>query len=137
MFPTQHLLCLTIVTLSLLVFTIHAKEETSQHKRRDMVVDTVDDSNTTTTTQKIPSILDELLNWQIPDLTQGDPSIATPKQFTASCNMLCSVGWEEDITASTFTKIKKLRCNTANLLPIEFAPSECDPDTGTCSRVLE
>jgi hypothetical protein len=128
------------VILSLLVIAIHAKE------RRDMVVDAatiVDDNITTTTannittTTQIPSILDELLNWQIPDLTQGDPTIATPKQFTASCNMLCSVGWEEDITASTFTKIKMLRCNTVNLSPIEFAPNECDPDSGMCSRVLE
>jgi hypothetical protein len=85
-----------------------------------------------------PSILDELLNWQVPDLTQNDPSIATPKQYVASCNMLCSVGWEEDITTSTFTKRKVLRCNTANLTKIEFdEDKECDTVSGVCQRVLE
>jgi hypothetical protein len=90
--------------------------------------------------QPLPSsILDELLRWQVPDLTQlSDPTIAAPKQYLASCNMLCSVGWEEDLTtAPTFTKRKVLRCSTANLTPIQFdAVTECDAESGYCQRVL-
>lgn len=84
------------------------------------------------------SILDELQKWQVPDLTQlSDPTIAAPKQFVASCNMLCSIGWEEDITAPTFTKHKVLRCSTVNLVPIQFdAETECNAETGFCQRVL-
>ena len=84
------------------------------------------------------SILDELLRWQVPDLTQlSDPTIAAPKQYLASCNMLCSVGWEEDLAAPTFTKRKVLRCSTANLTPIQFdAATECDAESGYCQRVL-
>ena len=133
MLPSKHFF-LTLVTLSLLVIDIHAKET----RRRDLVVDTatiVDDNITTntnnvTTTTQIPSILDELLNWQIPDLTQGDPTIATPKQFTASCNMLCSVGWEEDITASTFTKINESFDVSHQNTCDSFITSDCHPCKG-------
>jgi hypothetical protein len=84
------------------------------------------------------SILDELLRWQVQDLTQlSDPTIAAPKPYLASCNMLCSVGWEEDLAAPTFTKRKVLRCSTANLAPIQFdAATECDAESGFCQRVL-
>ena len=88
--------------------------------------------NQTTTS----SILDELLNWQVPDLTY-DPSIVPPKQFAASCSMLCSVGWEDDMSTSPFTRMKIMRCSTKNLTAVEFNADECNEESGACSRVLE
>lgn len=84
------------------------------------------------------SIIEELLRWQIaPIVTTKDPSIVQPKTFAATSNMLCSVGWEDDLSSNEFTKRKVLRCRPVQLANIAFDPSECDADTGVCSRVLD
>ena len=84
------------------------------------------------------SIVEELLNWYIPNLVQNnDADAIPPMQYASTCNMLCSIGWEEDLTPSDFTRNKVLRCKTVNLTKIEFDPDECIAETGTCSRVLE
>ncbi len=86
----------------------------------------------------IPSILDELLNWQVPDMTMNDdPSIVPPTQFAASCDALCSIGWEDDMTTSPYTRRKTVRCKSMNLTKIDFLAEECDSDSGSCTRVLE
>lgn len=83
------------------------------------------------------SIVEELLNWYIPILNLDDANAVAPMQYASTCNMLCSVGWEEDLTSSDFTRNKVLRCKTVNLTKIEFEPDECNDESGTCSRVLE
>lgn len=85
------------------------------------------------------SIVEELLNWYIPDSipANNDADVVPPMQYASTCNMLCSVGWEEDITSTVFAKRKVLRCKTVNLTKIEFDAEECDTTTGICSRVLE
>jgi hypothetical protein len=82
------------------------------------------------------SIVEELLRWQATPIIV-DPSAAEPMQFAATSNMLCSVGWEEVVDSSEFTKKKVLRCKPVQLTNIAFESSECEADTGICSRILE
>ncbi len=125
--------------------------ETDQNNNHNNnISNNINNNNNGNITAKIDTILDELMRWQIPDISSlllpeqdGDSAATTgiiePMLFAASCDQICSVLWYEDNYASAFTRKKVVQCRkfSSGLTPIVFEANECEADGQRCSRVLE
>ncbi len=129
-----------IILYITLAFVFASSSDAQEVDNSTLPVDIVLDEllNSSIPVNNIPSILDELLNWQVPDMTANDdPTAVPPTQFAASCDALCSIGWEDDMTTSPYTRRKTVRCKSMNLTKINFLAEECNSESGSCTRVLE
>ncbi len=129
-----------LLLYAMLHFVIHASAENDAFD-----VNTTSFSTPSNKTLGTLSIFEELLNWQIP--TDASDSPIPPIKFASTCNMLCSIGWEEVIHNNYYNhdnnnqealeKRKVLRCKTVQLQPVNFEADECDEEGTICTRVLE